>query len=94
MMKTFKVLSACTVKEWAKANTRTGGTWVTRPFSNCRKAVTKMKEHGESEGHIHACQVETTTVAALLRGSIAHQLQQVQERTGQLSNPSFAVHTS
>ena len=53
-----------------------------------------MKEHGESEGHIHACQVETTTAAALLRGSIAHQLQQVQERTGQLSNPSFAVHTS
>ena len=38
-----------------------------------------MKDHAESEGHIHACQIETSSATALLRGSIAQQLQQVQE---------------
>ena len=63
-------------KKWAKANTKTGETWDTRPFSNWKKTVSKMKEHAESEGHIHACQVETTTAA---RGSDVHQLHQAQE---------------
>ena len=62
-------------KKWAKASNKTGGTWVTKPFNNWKKAVAKMKEHAESEGHIHACQVETSSAAALLRGSIAQQLQ-------------------
>ena len=47
-----------------------------RPFSNWKKDVSKMKEHAESERHIHACQVETTTAA---RGSVFHQLHQAQE---------------
>ena len=38
-----------------------------------------MKEHAESEGHIHACQIETSNATALLKVSIAQQLQQVQE---------------
>ena len=38
-----------------------------------------MKEHAESEGHIHACQIEASSATALLRGSVAQQLQQVQE---------------
>ena len=38
-----------------------------------------MKEHAESEGHIHACQIETSSATALLRGSIAQQLQRAQE---------------
>ena len=63
-------------RKWAKANSKTGGTWVTKPFSNWKKAVSKMKEHAESAGHIHSCQVETTNAA---KGSIVHQLCQVQE---------------
>ena len=47
-----------------------------------------MKEHAESEGHIHACQVETSTATALLRGSIARQLQQVRENEGSNQIPS------
>ena len=70
MMKTFKVFSVNTVK----SGKRQAGTWVTKPFNNWKKAVAKMKEHAESEGHIHACQVETNSATALLRGSIAQQL--------------------
>lgn len=66
-------------KKWAKASNKTGGTWVTKPFNNWKKAVAKMKEHAESEGHVHACQIETSSATALLRGSIAQRLQQVQE---------------
>ena len=35
-------------KKWAKASSKTGGTWVTIAFSNWKKAVAKMKEHAES----------------------------------------------
>ena len=66
-------------KKWAKASSKTGGTWVTKAFGNWKKAVAKMKEHAESEGHIHACQIEASSFTALLRGSVAQQLQQVQE---------------
>ena len=52
---------------------KTGGTWVTRPFSNWKKAVSKMKEHAESEGHVNACQVEITIAA---KGTIIQQVQQ------------------
>ena len=38
-------------KRWAKASSKTGGTWVTIAFSNRKKVVAKMKEHAESEGH-------------------------------------------
>ena len=38
-----------------------------------------MKEHAKSEGYIHACQIETSNATALLKVSIAQQLQQVQE---------------
>ena len=39
-----------------KSNPKTGGRWITKPFSNWKKATAKMKEHAESEGHILACQ--------------------------------------
>ena len=51
-------------KKWANASNKTGGTWVTKPFNNWKKAVAKMKEHTESEGHIHACQVETNNATS------------------------------
>ena len=70
MMKTFRVLSACKYcKKWAKASCKTGGTWVTKAFSKWTKAVAKMKEYAESEGRIHACQVETSSATALIRYS-------------------------
>ena len=42
-------------KKWGKSNPKTGRTWITKPFSNWKKAIAKMKEHAESEGHILAC---------------------------------------
>jgi len=41
-------------QKWAKASNKTGGKWVTKPFHNWKKAVTKMKEHSESESHRNA----------------------------------------
>ena len=61
-------------KKWAMESNKTGGAWITKPFNNWKKAVAKMKDHAESEGHIHACQIETSSTTALLRGSIAQQL--------------------
>ena len=72
-------------KKWAKASCKTGGAWVSKPFNNWKKAVAKMKEHAESESYINACQAESSSAAAILRGSIAQQLQQVQE-TERLKN--------
>ena len=46
-----------------KGKQQTGGTWVTIAFSNRKKVVAKMKEHAESEGHIYACQVETSSAS-------------------------------
>jgi len=62
-------------QKWAKASNKTGGKWVTKPFYNWKKAVAKMKEHSESESHWNACQAETCSVPASLRGSIAQQVQ-------------------
>jgi len=56
---------------------RAGGTWVTKPFHNRKKVVAKMKEHSESESHRNACQAETCSVTATLRGSIAQQVQKI-----------------
>ena len=60
-----------------KASNKTGGTWVTKPFHNWKKAVAKMKEHSESESHRNVYQAETCSVTASLRGSIAQQVQKI-----------------
>ena len=52
-----------------------------------------MEEHAESESHIHACQVETSSAVALLRGFIAQQLQQVQE-SERLKTGQYITHTT
>jgi len=77
MMKIYKVLFVNTAKKWAKASSKTGGTWVTKPFHNWKKAVAKMKEHSESESHRNVYQAETCSVTASLRGSIAQQVQKI-----------------
>jgi len=38
-----------------------------------------MKEHSESESHQNACQVETCSITATLRGSIAQQVQKIHD---------------
>ena len=57
-------------KKWGKSNPKTGGRWITKPFSNWKKPTAKMKEHAESEGHIMACQKETAAASALCEGSV------------------------
>ena len=66
-------------KKWGKSNPKTGGTWITKPFSNWKKAIAKMKEHAESEGHILACQAETAAASALREGSVLQQMHQLEE---------------
>lgn len=56
---------------------RSGGAWITKPFSNWKKAIEKMQAHARSEVHIQSCQSELTAAAALRGGSIVEQLQQV-----------------
>lgn len=53
---------------------RTGGVWVTKPFSNWKKAVEKMKAH---EAHIDATQAVLAAERTLREGSIIQQLQKV-----------------
>jgi len=38
--------------------------WVTKPFHIWKKAVAKMKEYSESEGHQNICQAETSSVVS------------------------------
>ena len=59
---------------------RTGGTWISRPFKNWKKAIEKMKAHAKSEVHILSCEAETVAVRTLQEESIIQQLQQIGER--------------
>ena len=43
-------------KTSGKSLERTGGVWTTKPFSNWKKAVEKMKAHAKSDAHIRASQ--------------------------------------
>ena len=79
MMKIFKVVSVSTGKRGGKSNPKTGRIWITKPFSNWKKATAKMKEHVESEGHILACQTEIAAASALRQGSVLRQMHQLEE---------------
>ena len=41
-------------KKSGKSLQRTAGVWVTKPFSNWKKAVEKMKTHEKSDAHSQA----------------------------------------
>ena len=43
-------------KKAGKSLQRTGGTWVTKPFTNWKKALEKMKAHSQSDIHVQAFQ--------------------------------------
>ena len=66
-------------KKRGQSNPKTGGRWITKPFSNCKNPTAKMKEHAESEGHIMACQTETAAASALREGSVLQQMHRLEE---------------
>ena len=66
-------------KKGEKSLERTGGTWVTKPFNNWKKAVDKMRAHSQSNGHIQSCETQIAAARAMQEGSIVQQLQQVGE---------------
>ena len=58
----------------------TGGTWITKPFTNWKKATQKMKSHSKSEVHLLSCQLDMEGDRARKEGSIISQLQNVGEQ--------------
>lgn len=48
-----------------KSLQRTGGVWVTKPFTNWKKAVEKMKAHEKSDVHAEANQAALAAEGAL-----------------------------
>ncbi len=59
---------------------RTGGAWITKPFTNWKKATQKMKSHSKSEVHLLSCQLDVEADRARKEGSIISQLQNVGEQ--------------
>ncbi len=58
-MKTYRVHSAnYTIKKGGRSLQRTGGAWITRPFTNWKKVIQKMKSHSKSEVHRLSCQLD------------------------------------
>ena len=66
-------------KKRGKSLERTGGAWITQPFTNWKKAVEKMKLHAQSNFHVESCKAEVEAEQATRRGSIIQQIQSVTE---------------
>ena len=60
-----------------KSLQRTGGTWVTKPFTNWKKALEKIKAHSQSDIHVQVCQASMLAERAAREGTIMQQLQQI-----------------
>ena len=56
---------------------RTGDTWVTKPFTNWKKAMEKMMAHSQSDIPVQACQASMLAERAAREGTIMQQLQQI-----------------
>lgn len=67
-------------KKRGKTLQRTGGAWITKPFTNWKKAVEKMRAHAKSDVHIHSAQAALEAERAEKEGSIVQRLQQVGEQ--------------
>ena len=59
---------------------RTGGAWISKPFTNWKKVTLKMKSHSKSEVHLLSCQLDVEADRARKEGSIISQLQNVGEQ--------------
>ena len=78
MMKTAKACFVRSAKKAEKSLQRTGGTWVTKPYTNWKKALEKiMKAHSRSDIHVQACQASMLAERAAREGTIMQQLQQI-----------------
>ncbi len=53
---------------------RTGGAWITKPFTNWKKATLKIKSHSKSVVHLLSCQLDMEADRARKEGSIISQL--------------------
>ena len=67
-------------KKRGKTLQRTGGTWITKPLTNWKKAVEKMRAHAKSDVHIHSSQAALEAERAEKEGSIVQRLQQIGEQ--------------
>ena len=54
--------------------------WITKPFTNWKKATQKMKSHSKSEVHLLSCQLDVEADRARKEGSIIRQFQNVGEQ--------------
>ena len=59
---------------------RAGGTRISRPFKNWKKAIENMKAHTKNEVHILSCEAEKVAAKASQEGSNIQQLQQIEEQ--------------
>ena len=64
-------------KKGGRSLQRTGGAWITKPFTNWKKAAQKMKSHSKSEVHLLYCQLDVEADRARKEESIISQLQNV-----------------
>ena len=67
-------------KKGGRSLQRTGGAWITKPFTNWKKATQKMKSHSKSEVHLLSCQLDVEADRARKEGSIISQLQNIGEQ--------------
>ena len=67
-------------KKGGRSLQRTGGAWITKPFTNWKKATQKMKLHSKCEVHLLSCQLDVEADRARKEGSIISQLQNVGEQ--------------
>ena len=67
-------------KKGGRSLQRTGGAWITKLFTNWKKATQKIKSHSKSEVHLLSCQLDVEADRARKEGSIISQLQNVGEQ--------------
>ena len=68
------------LKKGGRSLQKTGGAWITKPFTNWKKVTQKMKSHPKSEMLILSCQLEVEADRTRKEGSIITQLQNVGEQ--------------
>lgn len=67
-------------KKYGNSSQRTGGAWITKPFTNWKKAVEKMRAHSKSDVHIQSCEASLLAERATRQGTIIQQLQHVADQ--------------
>ena len=74
MMLIVRVHSAHCARHLAlRSLERTGGVWTTKPFTNWKKAVERMKAHAKSDAHIKASQATLGYQSSLYARSVVQQ---------------------